>query len=116
MLSTPINRMYLSDISSYINRTDKRTIRNWCGKNYLHVYKDSTGEFVMKAEFELTYNMPLIKHLKQKHDDDWMDYFEAYIKGDLYKILDLNANANKTQTGYIPKGNLTTKLFGGSVK
>ena len=116
MLSTPNNRIYLSDISSYINRKDKRTIRDWCIKNYLHVYKDSTGEFVMKAEFELTYNMPLIKHLKQKHSDDWIDYYEAYIKGDLYKILDLNANDNKTQTGYIPKGNLTTKIFGGSVK
>lgn len=116
MLLTPINRMYLSDISSYINRTDKRTIRDWCGKNHLHVYKDSTGEFVMKAEFELTYNMPLIKHLKQKHSDDWMVYYEAYIKGDLYKILDLNTNARKTQTGYIPKGNISTKLFDTSTK
>lgn len=116
MLSTLKNRMYLSDISSFINRKDKRTIRDWCGKNYLHVYKDSTGEFVMKAEFELTYNMPLIKNLKQKHGDDWMEYYEAYNKGELYKILDLNANTSKTQTGYIPKGNLTTKIFGGSVK
>ena len=108
--------MYLTDISSYINRTDKRTIRDWCGKNYLHVYKDSSGEFVMKAEFELVYNMPLIKHLKQKYGNDWMQYYEAYIKGELYKILDLNANASKTQTGYIPKGNLSKKLFGTSAK
>ncbi len=116
MLSIPINRMYLSDISPYINRADKRTIRDWCGKNHLHVYKDSSGEFVMKAEFELTYNMPLIKHLKQKHGDDWMDYYEAYIKGELYKILDFNVNSSKTQTGYIPKGNLSKKLFDGSPK
>lgn len=116
MLLTPKNRMYLNDISSYINRKDKRTIRDWCTKNYLPVYKDSTGEFVMKAEFELTYNMPLIKNLKQKHGDDWMEYYEAYNSGELYKILDLNANASKTQTGYIPKGNLTTKLFAGSLK
>jgi hypothetical protein len=116
MLSTLKNRMYLSDISSFINKKDKRTIRDWCSKNHLHVYKDSTGEFVMKAEFELTYNMPLIKNLKQKYGDNWMEYYEAYISGELYKILDLNANAGKTQTGYIPKGNLTTKLFGGSLK
>lgn len=108
--------MYLSDISSYINRTDKRTIRNWCGKNYLHVYKDSTGEFVMKAEFELTYNMPLIKNLKKKYGDNWMEFYEAYNNGELYKILDLNVNASKTQTGYIPKGNLSKKLFDGSTK
>lgn len=116
MLSTPINRMYLSEISSFINRKDKRSIRDWCNKNHLHVYKDSSGEFVMKAEFELAYNMPLIKHLKQKHGDDWMQYYEAYNKGELYKILDLNTNSNKTQTGYIPKGNLSKKLFGGSPK
>jgi hypothetical protein len=116
MLSTPINRMYLCDISPYINRTDKRTIRDWCGKNHLQVYKDSTGEFVLKAEFELTYNMPLIKTLKQKHGDDWIVYYEAYNSGELYKILDLSANASKTQTRYIPKGNLSKKLFGGSSK
>jgi hypothetical protein len=116
MLSTSKNRMYLNDISFFINKKDKRTIRDWCGKNYLHVYKDSSGEFVMKAEFELSYNMPLIKNLKQKHGDDWMVYYEAYNKGELYKILDLNTNARKTQTGYIPKGNISTKLFGTSSK
>lgn len=108
--------MYLSEISSFINRKDKRTIRDWCDKNHLHVYKDSSGEFVMKAEFELSYNMPLIKHLKQKHGDVWMQYYEAYNKGELHKILDLNANARKTQIGYIPKGNISTKLFDGSPK
>ncbi len=108
--------MYLNDISSYINRTDKRTIRDWCGKNHLHVYKDSTGEFVMKAEFELTYNMPLIKTLKQKYGDDWIVYYEAYNSEELYKILDLNTNTSKTQTRYIPKGNISTKLFDESLK
>ena len=116
MLSTSKNRMYLCDISFFINKKDKRTIRDWCKKNYLHVYKDSSGEFVMKAEFELSYNMPLIKNLKQKHGNDWMDYYEAYNSGELYKILDLNANTSKTQTGYIPKGNISTKLFGTSSK
>lgn len=116
MLSTLKNRMYLSDISFFINKKDKRTIRDWCKKNYLHVYKDSSGEFVMKAEFELTYNMPLIKNLKQKHGDDWMEFYEAYNSGELYKILDLNTNARKTQTGYIPKGNISKKLFDTSTK
>ena len=116
MLSTPNNRMYLNDISSYINRKDKRSIRDWCGKNHLHVYKDSTGEFIMNAEFELSYNMPLIKHLKQKHGDDWMQYYEAYNKGELHKILDLTTNTSKTQTGYIPQGNLSKKLFDWSPK
>jgi len=108
--------MYLNDISFFINKKDKRTIRDWCGKNYLHIYKDSSGEFVMKAEFELSYNMPLIKNLKQKHGNDWMEYYEAYGKGELHKILDLNAIKSKNITGYTPKGNLSKKLFGTSTK
>lgn len=116
MLSTPINRMYLSDISSFINRKDKRSIRDWCGKNHLHIYKDSSGEFVMKAEFELAYNLPLIKHLKEKYGDVWMQYYEAYNKGELYKMLDLNIYSSKTQTSYIPKGELSKKIFGESPK
>lgn len=116
MLSTLKNRMYLDDISFFINKKDKRTIRDWCRKNYLHVYNDSSGEFVMKADFELAYNMPLIKNLKQKHGDNWMDYYEAYNKGELHKILDLNAILSKDTTEYIPRGNLSKKLFGGSPK
>ncbi|OYU83294.1 MAG: hypothetical protein CFE24_11935 [Flavobacterium sp. BFFFF2] len=103
--------MYLSDISSFINRKDKRSIRNWCAKNHLQVYKDSSGEFVMKAEFELTYNMPLIKNLKQKHGDDWMIYYEAYNKGELHKILDMNPKPINNQPRYIPKGKLSANLF-----
>jgi hypothetical protein len=116
MLSIPKNRMYLSDMSAFIKRKDKRTIRDWCSKNHLHVFKDSSGEFVMQAEFELAYNMPLIMELKQKHGVGWKDYYEAYSKGELYKLLDLSSNTNKSQTGYIPKGNISTKLFGGSPK
>lgn len=108
--------MYLSDISFFINKKDKRTIRDWCGKNYLHIYKDSSGEFVMKADFEITYNMPLIKNLKQKYGDDWMNYYEAYNKGELHKILNLNTDLIKEKKGYMPKGKLSSKLFDRSPK
>jgi hypothetical protein len=114
MLSTLINRIYLNNLSCLLNRKDKRSIRTWCSKNHVNIYKDTSGEFVIQNEFELAYNMPLIKDLKKKHGDYWIDYYEAYNKGDLHKILDLNTK--KETAGYVPKGKLSIKLFGGSPK
>lgn len=112
-----MNRIYLSKLSGLINRKDKRSSRKWCAKSHLQIYSNSSGEFVNENEFELAYNMPLIKELKLKHGDSWIEYYEAYNKGELYKMLDLNTtNTIKEKTGYVPKGNLSAKLFGGSPK
>lgn len=116
MLLTLINRIYLDNLSCLINRKDKRSVRNWCLKNHLQIYKDTSGEFVNQVDFELAYNMPLIMNLKAKHGDYWLDYFEAYKKGELYKLLDLNTTLRVEKIGYVPKGDLSSKLFGGSSK
>ena len=67
MLLTAKNRMYLNELFFLINRKDKRSVRSWCLKNHLQTYKDSSGEFVMKEDFELVYNLPLIKNLKSNY-------------------------------------------------
>lgn len=116
MLSTLKNRIYLNDLSSLINRKDKRSIRVWCRKNQLQIYKDSSGEFVNENEFDLVYNLPIIKKLQQKYGDYWQVYYEAYKEGSLYKVLDLNIGTTNNQSRYIPKGKLSAKLFGLSPK
>lgn len=116
MLSAHINRIYLNQLSFLINRKDKRSVRMWCLKNYLKIYKDSSGEFVIENEFELAYNMPIIVNLKSKYGNLWIDYYEAYKKNELYKFLDLPTNSIKEKQGYKPKGNLSVKLFGESTK
>lgn len=114
MRLTPKNRMYLKELSFLINRKDKRSVRSWCSKNHLQVYKDSSGEFVMKEEFELAYNMPLIMNLKAKYGESWMEYYKLYENGELYKTLEVSEYSKKSS--YIPRGKLTSKLFGGSLK
>ena len=109
-----MNRIYLSKLLSLINRKDKRSVRIWCAKNHLKIYGNPSEEFVYENEFELAYNMPLIQELKLKHGDSWIEYYEAYNKGELYKMLDLNTpNTIKEKTGYVPKGKISKKLFGG---
>ena len=116
MLSTSKNRMYLNELSSLINRKDKRSVRSWCSKNHLLVFKDYSGEFVMKQEFELVYNMPLILNLKAKYGEFWIDYYKFYENDELYKMLDFTQAKKVEKTGYVPEGKLSKKLFGGSLK
>jgi hypothetical protein len=111
-----LNRKYLLDLACLINRKDKRTIKNWCIKSHLPIYRNSSGEFVNEDEFELAYNLPLIMKLKAKYGENWVEYYESYKNGDLYKILNLNTNTIIEKTGYVPKGKLSSKLFGRSPK
>jgi hypothetical protein len=116
MLSVLKNRMYLNELSSLINRKDKRSVRSWCSKNHVRVFKDSSGEFVIKVEFELAYNLPLILNLKAEYGKFWKDYYKLYENGELYEILDSPQSKKVEKTGYVPKGKLSSKLFGGSLK
>ena len=112
-----MNRIYLSKLSGLINRQDKRSARKWCVKSHLQIYRNSSGEFVNESEFEVVYNLPVINQLKSEYGNSWIEYYEAYNNGELYKMLDLNeTNAIKEKTGYVPKGKLSVKLFGGSLK
>ena len=54
--------------------------------------------------------------LKAKYGENWMEYYETYKNCELYKTLDLNAISSKNNKGYIPKGNISKKLFDGSTK
>jgi hypothetical protein len=111
-----IDRIYLLELARLINRKDERPARTWCQKNNVKVYKDSTGEFVYRSDFELANDMQLIINLKLVYGKDWELYYEAHLKGQLYKLLESSSNKPKRDTGYKPKGNLSTKLFGGSLK
>ncbi|WP_149206062.1 hypothetical protein [Flavobacterium johnsoniae] len=111
-----VDRMYLDKMSKLINKKDIRTAKKWCKKNHLKLYKDSSGEFAYQNDFDLAFDMPLINELKLKHGDNWEDYYHAYNKNELHKILDSPQSAKVEKTGYVPKGKLSSKLFGESQK
>ena len=111
-----IDRIYLLEIAKLINRNDARPAKKWCEKNNVKVYKDSTGEFVYRSEFELANDMQLIINLKLVYGKDWEQYYEAHLNGLLYKLLEFRSDKPSRNTGYTPKGNISKKLFGGSTK
>jgi hypothetical protein len=108
-----VDRMYLHEILRLINKNDTRAVKTWCRKSNVNVYKDSSGEFVTKADFELAYDWPLILTLKAIHGDRWRIIYEAYLKDNLADAMDFSAPTQKS-TNYVAKGNLSKKLFGKS--
>lgn len=108
--------MYLDKMSKLINKKDIRTAKKWCKENHLKLYKDSSGEFAYQNDFDLAFDMPLINELKLTHGDNWEDYYHAYNKNELHKMLDLSKSRKEEKRGYVPKGKLSSKLFGGSLK
>ncbi|KAF2511800.1 hypothetical protein E0W72_05700 [Flavobacterium arcticum] len=93
-----------------------RSIRKWCVKNQLPIYRDSSGEFVNEKEFELAYNLPIILRLKNQFGDYWQDYYELYLNGKLHEAITLKPPTSKKNISYTPKGKLTAKIFGESRK
>lgn len=104
-------RIYLNEIARQINKRDKRTVKKWCNENFLKIHKDSSGEFAYQYDFDLVFDMPLINHLKLKHGDNWEDYYHAYNKNELYKMLDSSKLRSIGEKRYKPKGKLSFKLI-----
>lgn len=109
-------RIYLNEIAKQINKKDNRTAKKWCKKNFLKIHKDSSGEFAYQYDFDLAFDLPLINDLKLMHGNNWEDYYHAYNKNELHKILDSPQSTKVGKTSYVPKGKLSSKLFGGSPK
>lgn len=111
----PFSRVYLSSLKSLINRKDLRSIRKWCKKNNLCVYKDSSGEFVYQTEFELAYDMPLISSLCARYKDEWKKYYKLYKDGNTFEAINFIGD-NVRPKPYQPKGKITKKIFDASPK
>ena len=111
-----IERLYLVEIARLVNRQDARPAKTWCQKNNVKVHKDTTGEFVYRSEFELANDMPMILNLKSEYGKDWKEYYEAHLKGELYKMLEFNSEKPNREIVYTPKGEISKKLFAESLK
>lgn len=95
-------------MTGLLNRKDIRSIRKWCNKHQVSIYKDTTGEFVYESEFELAYNLPLIIQLKSTHGDEWEQVYEAHQNKTLHTMLE---DTKASQSAYKPMGKVTSKLM-----
>jgi hypothetical protein len=92
----------MNDLILKINRKDIRSGVTWCNTNDVDIYKDRTGKYVLESEFNLAYDLPIIKRYREKYGDNWEEMFELAKSDTLYKsISNISTISNKR---YKPKG------------
>lgn len=93
-----------------INKKDIRTVSSWCNKNKVEIYQDSSGKFVIEAEFDLAYNQPIIKRYKSKYGKDWLKMYELCQANKLH-TKDMNHKEISRSKRYQPKSKASSDFL-----
>ena len=101
MKNNGLDRIYLHDVLSKINKKDIRTAVRWCEENDVNVFSDTSGKFIIRSEFELAYNRPIIEVYKKKYGDQWLKVFNLSKENNLH-ILESSDNSSKSTNSYKP--------------
>jgi hypothetical protein len=106
-----VERIYLKSIGALINRKDIRSIRKWCNSHNLFIYRDFSGEFIYKNEFELANDKPLIQRLQERFKENWLMYYQAYSRNELYLMLENDFTSKIETRSYQPRGRLAVQIM-----
>lgn len=82
-----LRHIYMNELISMIDRKDIRSGITWCNTYDVEIYNDRSGKYVIEAEFNLAYDMPVIKKFKKKYRDNWEVMYELAKSDNLYKSL-----------------------------
>ncbi len=93
-----------------INKKDIRSVSSWCYKNTVEIYQDSSGKFVIEAEFDLAYNQPIIKRYKSKYGENWLKMYELCQENKLH-MVDLNHKGIPPSKRYKPKSKASSDFL-----
>lgn len=101
MKNNGLDRIYLHDVLSKINKKDIRTAIKWCEENDVNVFSDTSGKFIIRSEFELAYNRPIIELYKKKYGNEWLKVYSLCKENNLH-ILESSDNSSKSTNSYKP--------------
>lgn len=81
--------MSLQEVSTKLNYRDMRSVVKWCRMQGIEILKldGSNKRFIMRLQFEHAMLKGLVKQLKIKYSDRWIEVFNSYIQGDLIKVI-----------------------------
>ena len=101
MENNGLDRIYLHDVLSKINKKDIRTAIRWCEENDVNVFSDVSGKFVIRSEFEFAYNRPIIELYKNRYGDQWLEVYNLSKENNLH-LLESSDNSAKSKITYQP--------------
>ena len=95
------DRIYLHDVLVKINKKDIRTALKWCEDNYVNVFSDTSGKFIIESEFEFAYNRPIIELYKKRYGDQWLKVYNLSKENNLH-LFDSSDESSKINNSYKP--------------
>ena len=101
MKNNGLDRIYLHDVLLKINKKDIRTAVRWCEENDVNVFSDISGKFIIRSEFELAYNRPIIELYKNRYGDQWLKVYNLSRENNLH-LLESSDNSSKSTNNYKP--------------
>jgi hypothetical protein len=96
-----LDRIYLHDVLLKINKMDIRTALKWCEDNDVNVFSDTSGKFVIQAEFELAYNRPIVELYKKRYGEQWRNVYTLSKENNLH-LLESSDNSSRSSNNYKP--------------
>lgn len=101
MNNNGFDRIYLHDVLVKINKKDIRSVLKWCDDNYVNVISDSSGKFIIRSEFELAFNRPIIELYKKKYGDRWLEVYNLSRENNLH-LMESSNDSPKSNKSYKP--------------
>ena len=101
MENNGLHRIYLHDVLLKINKKDIRSAIKWCEDNYVNIFSDKSGKFIIQSEFDLAYNRPIIELYKKRYGDQWLKVYTLSKENNLH-LLDSSDNSSSSTNSYKP--------------
>jgi len=84
---------------------DVRSVKKWCAKKGILVFRQGKGWCVSKAEFLLAFHRPIVEKLRANYEN-WDEVFQAYLANDMKAIAAFiypKTYSQKVSRGHLPE-------------
>lgn len=96
-----IERIYMKEMSIALGGSKTRTIKKWCSKNNVKLFKEGKQLFAIKIEFEAVHAKTALSYLTEKFGKDKLpEVVQAYMN----VHSELLSNAERKNTNYVLSG------------
>lgn len=105
-----IDLIDMDELSILLNYESEKSVKNWCRKNKIEIYKTGHRKHIMRYDYERVIKMPQIIYFRKEYGDNWEYAFKLAQNNELYK-MDINNEPISFHSGtYKPKSKAAEKI------
>lgn len=106
-----MNRLLLKELLEQLGYLDVRSVRKWCAKNGVFVFRQGKEEFVVESEFKKAFEIPFINNLKSKYGKDWEEVYRLHQEGNVLGLTALQSTAPTIRKSFKTENDIVSKYL-----